>query len=82
MHPESANPYDSLAEAYVTRGDRGLAIVSYRKPLTLNAKNPNAVAKPEELRGGEKREAREGKPASKRICEYARVVRVTLPHRG
>ena len=53
MYLESANVYDSLAEAYMARGDRELAIAFYQKALTLNPENPNAVAKPAELRGGE-----------------------------
>lgn len=42
--PESANVYDSLAEAYMNHGDRELAIANYRKSLELNPDNANAVA--------------------------------------
>jgi pimeloyl-ACP methyl ester carboxylesterase len=42
-YPESFNTYDSLAEAYLTRGDRDLAIKNYEKSLELNPDNTNAV---------------------------------------
>jgi tetratricopeptide (TPR) repeat protein len=32
-YPESANVYDSLAEAYLSNGDKDLAVVYYRKAL-------------------------------------------------
>ncbi len=35
-HPRSANAHDSLAEAYMARGDRELAIRSYEKALELD----------------------------------------------
>lgn len=41
--PQSANAYDSLAEAYMLNGDRGLAIKNYEKSLELNPQNNNAV---------------------------------------
>ncbi|WP_457651179.1 tetratricopeptide repeat protein [Rhodocaloribacter sp.] len=44
---------DHLAEAYMARGDRELAVAFYRKAFTLNPENPNAAARPAELRGGE-----------------------------
>lgn len=40
--PKSANTWDSLAEAYATRGDRDLAIANYRKSLELDPKNKHA----------------------------------------
>ncbi len=41
-HPQSANAWDSLGEAYVQKGDKVNAIKSFRKSLTLN---PNAGTK-------------------------------------
>jgi tetratricopeptide (TPR) repeat protein len=35
-HPESANVWDSLGEAYVTKGDKEKAIASFKKSLSLN----------------------------------------------
>jgi CubicO group peptidase (beta-lactamase class C family) len=43
FYPESANCYDSLAEAYMNNGDTELAILNYRKSLELNPDNQNAV---------------------------------------
>ncbi len=40
--PESWNVYDSLAEAYVTKGENELAIKYYRKSIELNPENNNA----------------------------------------
>lgn len=42
LHPESANVYDSLGEAYAIRGDKSLAIQNYRKSLELDPQNANA----------------------------------------
>jgi Flp pilus assembly protein TadD len=44
MYPNSFNTYDSLAEAYMERGDREAAIQNYRKSLALNRNNTNAVS--------------------------------------
>jgi D-alanyl-D-alanine-carboxypeptidase/D-alanyl-D-alanine-endopeptidase len=43
FYPESANTYDSLAEAYINNGDNELAIINYKKSLELNPNNSNAV---------------------------------------
>lgn len=43
LYPESANVYDSLAEAYAVNGERELAIKNYRRSLELDPKNTNAV---------------------------------------
>jgi CubicO group peptidase (beta-lactamase class C family) len=43
MFPQSPNPYDSLAEAYMQNGDKELAIGNYKKSLALDPKNTNAV---------------------------------------
>jgi hypothetical protein len=42
-YPQSANTYDSLAEAYMDNGDKDLAIANYQKSLQLNPSNKNAV---------------------------------------
>lgn len=42
MYPNSANAYDSLAEAYVKNGQKELAIANYQKSLELNPENTNA----------------------------------------
>jgi tetratricopeptide (TPR) repeat protein len=41
MYPNAWNPYDSLAEAYATAGNKKLAIENYRKSVKLNPKNDN-----------------------------------------
>jgi tetratricopeptide (TPR) repeat protein len=42
LYPESANAYDSLAEAYMKNGDTDKAIQNYKKSLELNPENTNA----------------------------------------
>jgi len=42
LHPDSANVYDSLAEAYMNSGDTKNAIKNYKKSLELNPDNANA----------------------------------------
>ncbi|GAI73121.1 unnamed protein product, partial [marine sediment metagenome] len=42
-HPESANSYDSLGEAYMKAGNKELAIKNYEKSLELDLDNKNAV---------------------------------------
>ncbi len=43
LYPESANVYDSMAEAYEANGNRELAIKNYKKSLELNPGNNNAI---------------------------------------
>lgn len=43
LYPESANVYDSVAEAYEANGERELAIKNYRRSLELDPGNANAV---------------------------------------
>ena len=43
MFPDASNPYDSLAEAYMSKGEKKLAIENYAKSLTLNPGNTNAI---------------------------------------
>ena len=42
LHPNSANVYDSLAEAYLQRGDSLQAYNNYKKTLSINRENRNA----------------------------------------
>jgi hypothetical protein len=42
-HPQSANAYDSLGEAYMNHGDTNLAIENYKKSLALNPENEPAA---------------------------------------
>ncbi len=43
LYPNSANVYDSVAEAYAVNGNRELAIKNYKRSLELDPKNTNAV---------------------------------------
>jgi len=43
FYPNAWNVYDSLAEAYMTNGDKALAIANYKKSLELNAANSNGT---------------------------------------
>ena len=43
LYPESSNVYDSLAEAYMNRGELKLAIEYYNRSLELNPNNNNAI---------------------------------------
>ena len=43
LYPQSSNTYDSLGEAYMNAGEKGLAIKNYKKALELNPKNDNAL---------------------------------------
>ena len=54
MYPQSANAYDSLGEAYMTRGDKELSIAAYKKSLELDPKNTNATTKIASLTGEQK----------------------------
>jgi len=47
--PKASNAYDSLAEAYMIKGNKQLAIKNYKKSLELNPRNQNAVEKLKEL---------------------------------
>ena len=42
FYPKSWNVYDSLAEAYMTNGEKALAIENYKKSLELNPQNSSA----------------------------------------
>jgi cytochrome c-type biogenesis protein CcmH/NrfG len=41
-YPESANTYDSLGEAYMTNGEKELAVQNYKRLLDLDPNNQNA----------------------------------------
>lgn len=43
LYPHDANAIDSLAEAYMTKGDTQLAITYYKKSLSLDSQNQNAI---------------------------------------
>lgn len=49
LHPDHFNPWDSLAEAHMTLGNRDEAIEYYERSLEVNPDNDNAVEKLEEL---------------------------------
>jgi CubicO group peptidase (beta-lactamase class C family) len=53
-YPGGFNPYDSLAEAYMTHGDKELSITNYKKSLELNPKNTNATRTLAVLTGDQK----------------------------
>jgi len=50
-YPESANTYDSLAEAYMNDGQKELAITNYRKSVELNPKNEGGIEALKKLEG-------------------------------
>ncbi len=49
-YPQSANGYDSLAEAYARDGQKELAIKNYQRSLELDPKNDNAADSLKKLR--------------------------------
>ena len=49
-YPQSANAYDSLAEAYMMIGNKELASKNYERSLELNAQNSNAIETLKKLR--------------------------------
>lgn len=51
-YAESFNVYDSLAEAYMVKGDKELAIKNYEKSLELNPKNENAKEQLKKIKEG------------------------------
>jgi CubicO group peptidase (beta-lactamase class C family) len=48
--PQSANTWDSLAEAYMIKGEKELAIKYYEKSLALDPNNKNAVEQLKKLK--------------------------------
>jgi CubicO group peptidase (beta-lactamase class C family) len=53
MFPQSANPYDSLGEAYLKDGQKEPALASYKKAVELDPQNANAVQVVKRLEGKE-----------------------------
>lgn len=51
MYPLAWNPYDSLAEAYATAGNKKLAIENYEKSIKLNPQNDNGIKMLKKLKG-------------------------------
>ena len=51
LFPESANPYDSLGEAYMRKGDKESAIKNYKKALEINPEMPSAIRALKQLEG-------------------------------
>ncbi|MBA3706182.1 MAG: tetratricopeptide repeat protein [Bacteroidetes bacterium] len=50
LNPNSWNAYDSLAEAYLKKGNKELAKKNYKKSLELNPKNDNATKVLEQIK--------------------------------
>jgi len=50
LFSDSANAYDSLAEAYMENKNKKLAILNYEKSLELDSENSNAVAMLEKIK--------------------------------
>ena len=51
LYPESANVYDSYAEACLKNGEKDLALVNYKKALAMVPENANAAQIIKELEG-------------------------------
>ena len=51
FYPNAWNTYDSLAEAYMTNGEKELAIANYKKSLELNPQNSNGREMLKKLEG-------------------------------
>jgi len=49
-YPDASNPYDSLGEALLAKGDTAAAIVNYRKSVELNPQNENGLEMLKKLR--------------------------------
>lgn len=52
-HPQSANTYDSLGEAYTVAGDKEQAIKNYQRSVELNPGNTNGVEALKKLQGSQ-----------------------------
>jgi len=51
MFPESSNVYDSLGEAYMTKGDKENALTNYKKSVSMDPNNTNGKKMIEKLEG-------------------------------
>jgi dienelactone hydrolase len=49
LYPQSANLFDSLAEAYLHVGDKPSAVANFKKSLSLDRSNQNAINRLKEL---------------------------------
>jgi CubicO group peptidase (beta-lactamase class C family) len=54
LYPQSANVYDSVAEAFEANGERELAVKNYKRSLELDPGNTNAVRRLKQLDPGYK----------------------------
>ena len=52
-YPQSYNTWDSLAEAYMTAGEKELAIKNYERSIELNPDNTNGIEMLKKLRGNQ-----------------------------
>jgi glyoxylase-like metal-dependent hydrolase (beta-lactamase superfamily II) len=59
LFPKSWNVYDSLAEAYASKGETGLAIQNYERSLELNPDNQNAKDQLKNLKKGREEKSAE-----------------------
>ena len=50
LFPDAFNPYDSLGEAYMIKGENNLAIKNYEKSVELNPENTNGINMLKKLR--------------------------------
>lgn len=76
MFPTSANPYDSLGEAYLADDQKELALVNYKKAAELDPKNANALLIVRRLEGKETKVDSSGFDAY--VGEYQVNARLTL----
>ena len=53
-HPQSANTWDSLGEAYAVDGNKELAIKNYQRSVDLNPKNTNGIERLKKLQESQK----------------------------
>ena len=51
LYPDAFNTWDSLAEAYMVKGDNDMAVKYYNKSLAINDKNNNAKEMLEKIKG-------------------------------
>ena len=58
IHPNYANGYDSLGEAYMEVGENDLAIKSYKKSLELDPGNNNAKKRLKQLKSNNSKESK------------------------
>ncbi|MDQ2855096.1 MAG: serine hydrolase [Acidobacteriota bacterium] len=69
-YPQGFNTYDSLGEAYMTHGDKELAITNYKKSLELNPNNAAAIRTLAGLTGDQKEAAGDPKLYQAYVGDY------------